>query len=115
MSFYAFVPTYDFSQVSNLGSSIRLENDFMAWLGVMRRVNHMLKFDFDLSDLQERSEKLIAVIDEKIDKLDRDSPQLGVRKYISQLSDQFAEVPFMPLDDVWEEELRHLLDDLENE
>ncbi len=115
VSFYAFVPTYDFSQVSAQGNAIRLENDFTAWLGVMRRINHMLKLDFDLSDLEARSAKLITVIEEKVDELDREAPQLGVREYLARLSNEFVEVPFMPLDDVWEEELRHLLDDLDAE
>ncbi len=115
VSFYAFVPTYDFSQVSAQGNAIRLENDFTAWLGVMRRINHMLKLDFDLGDLEARSAKLITVIEEKVDELDREAPQLGVREYLARLSNEFVEVPFMPLDDVWEEELRHLLDDLDPE
>ncbi len=115
VSFYAFVPTYDFSQVSAQGNAIRLENDFTAWLGVMRRINHMLKLDFDLGDLEARSAKLITVIEEKVDELDREAPQLGVREYLARLSNEFVEVPFMPLDDVWEEELRHLLDDLDAE
>lgn len=113
VSFYAFVPTYDFSQVSAVGGAIRLDNDFMAWLGVMRRINHLLKLDFDLSDLESRAEELVETIEEKVDELDRAAPQLGVRDYLAKLSEDFTEVPFMPLDDLWEEELRHLLDDID--
>jgi proteasome assembly chaperone (PAC2) family protein len=111
VSFYAFVPTYDFSNVSQIGNAIRIENDFMAWLGIMRRINYMLKIDFDLSDLEEKSERLVALIDAKVEELDSMAPQLGVRDYIARLANDFTEVEFNPLDEVWEEELRRLFDD----
>jgi hypothetical protein len=108
---YAFVPTYDFSRVTEISNTIRLENDFMAWLGVMRRVNHMLDLDLDLSDLEMRSEKLIKLVDDKVEELDSLAPQIGIREYMNRLSDTFEEMPFYPLDDVWEDELRRLFDD----
>lgn len=111
---YAFVPTYSLSEFTQSGNSIRIENDFMAWLGIMRRINHMLKTHFDLTDLTGRSEKLIQVMDDKVDELERESPNLGVRDYFTRLADEFTEVPFEPLGDVWEQELRRLLDDSES-
>lgn len=108
ISFYAFVPAYDFSTVSQMANSIRIENDFMAWLGIMRRVNHMLQLNFDLSDLEKKSDNLIEVFDSKIEELESEAPQLGVRDYINRLSDDFTETSFTPLDDVWEQELRRL-------
>jgi len=111
VGFYAFVPTYDFSKVAQMGNTIRIENDFMAWLSVMRRINYMLRTDFDLSDLEEKSDHLIEVVDSKLDEIDRKAPQLGVRDYMARLSEEFDEVLFDPLDDVWEEELRRLLDE----
>ena len=110
VGFYAFVPTYDFSNVPQIGNAIRLENDFMAWLGVMRRVNYMLKIDIDLSDLEKRSKHLIEVVDAKVEELESAAPQLSVREYMERLAEDFDEVPFEPLDDVWESELRRLLD-----
>lgn len=110
VGFYAFVPTYDFSNIPQIGNAIRLENDFMAWLGVMRRINYMLKLDIDLSDLQERSRELIELVDRKVEELESASPQLSVRDYLERLAEDFEEVPFEPLDEVWEEELRRLLD-----
>ena len=110
VGFYAFVPTYDFSNVPQIGNAIRLENDFMAWLGVMRRVNYMLKMDIDLSDLEKRSKHLIEVVDAKVEELESAAPQLSVREYMERLAEDFDEVPFEPLDDVWESELRRLLD-----
>jgi len=108
VGFYAFVPTYDFSKVSQIGNTIRIENDYMAWLGVMRRVNYMLHLDLDLSDLEEKSEELIEIVNEKVNELDNLVPQIGVRDYMERLSKDFAEVVFEPLGEVWEEELRRL-------
>jgi proteasome assembly chaperone (PAC2) family protein len=111
VGFYAFVPTYDFSKVSEISNTIRLENDFMAWLGVMRRVNYMLNLNLDLNDLEIRSEKLVKVVEDKVEELDSLAPQFGIREYLDRLSETFEERPFYPLDDVWEDELRRLFDD----
>jgi predicted ATP-grasp superfamily ATP-dependent carboligase len=108
VSFYAFVPAYDFSNVAQVANSIRIENDYMAWLGIMQRINHMISLEMDLTDLEEKSKELIELFDARIAELDDESPQLGVRDYINRLSDEFVPVPFSPLDDVWEEELRRL-------
>jgi proteasome assembly chaperone (PAC2) family protein len=108
---YAFAPAYSFTEPTLIGNGIRVEHDFMAWLGVMRRVNYMLKTGFDLSDLEQRSEQVVRVMDAKIAELERTVPQLGVREYLTRLSEGFNEVTFAPLDDVWEDELRRLFDD----
>ncbi|MAS34049.1 MAG: hypothetical protein CL610_08580 [Anaerolineaceae bacterium] len=108
---YAFVPTYDFANLRELGNSIRIENDFMAWLGVMRRINYMLKMRFDLDDLEQKTKRLIETVEAKVDELDSVAPQLGVREFLQTLSDEFVETTFDPLDDVWEDELRRLFDD----
>ena len=110
MSLYAFVPTYDFSSASQIGNTIRVEDDYTAWLGVMKRINHMLGTTFDLEDLEEKSQELIEALDDKVTQLDNLAPQLGVRDYLERLSEAFTEVPFEPLGDVWEDELRRLFD-----
>jgi hypothetical protein len=110
-SFYAFVPLYDFSHHSQLSSSIRIDNDFMAWLGVSQRVNHMLKLGLDLSDLEERSHQLVTTIDAEVEELVKNSPQLDVRGYFERLRTDFSAIPFVPPDDFWEEKLRGLFDD----
>jgi len=51
---------------------------------------------------------------EKISQLEQDTPQLNVSEYITELTKDFVEQTFMPLDDVWARELGDLLDDLEN-
>lgn len=108
VSFYAFVPTYDFSSLAQVGSSIRIENDYTAWLGVMRRVDFMLGLRLDLTDLEKKSGRLIERMDAKVEELDGMSPQVGVREYMQRLSEEFSEVIFDPLEDIWEEELRRL-------
>jgi proteasome assembly chaperone (PAC2) family protein len=111
---YAFVPTYDLSRFSSLENAIRLENDFMAWHGVMKRVNYLLKTQFDLTDLEKRSEVLVSVLDDKIEELQSQSAS-EVRDYFEQLAANFEEEVFEPLDDVWETELGRLLDEGEEE
>lgn len=110
VSFYAFVPTYNLAQFASLDNTIRLENDFMAWLGVMRRVNYFLKTRFDLSELETKSEQLIDVLNEKVEELQGVSSS-AIRDYFDLLSETFTEAVFDPLDDVWEDELKRLLDD----
>ena len=111
---YALVPFYDFSENSQPEHMIRLENDYKAWLGVMRRINFMLKTGFDLLDLEKKSRRQLKVIEGKIDELETANPSLNVREYIQHLSENFTEVPFSPLDDVWEKNLGQLLDTLDD-
>ena len=114
IDFYAFVPAYDFSQLSSLLQGIRVEHDYRAWYDVMRRVNHMFDLGLDLSDLQQKSIDLTASVEAKIDELDKKMPQLKVRDYLAGLAQEFTELPFMPLDEVWERELGDLLQDLDD-
>lgn len=111
ISFYTFVPTYDLSGIAQISNTIRIENDYLSWLNVMRRVNYMLNLNFDLSDLNKKSANLIQVVEAKIEELDGVAPQLGVREYIEQIANDFTELPFQPLDDVWEQEFRRLFDE----
>jgi hypothetical protein len=112
---YAFVPTYDFSNISQISSNIRIENDYMAWLGIMRRVNFMLKLGVDLSDLEQKIQQLIEQIESKVEEIESAAPQVGVRDYLMHLSDDFREITFNPLEDVWEQEIRRILDNYEEE
>ena len=109
ISFYAFVPAYDFSNVAHINSTVRIENDFMAWLGIMRRINYLQKTNFDLSDLEQKSAHLIQTVSDKMDELDQAAPELGIRDYLVRLGEDFTELPFNPLDDFWESKLRKIL------
>lgn len=113
-SFYGFVPAYDFSQSSIPIQGIRIENDFKAWYEIMRRLNFMFDLGFDLSDLARQSDDVVASMETKLDELKRKMPQLRLGEYMDQLSREFEELPFMPLDDVWERELSDLFKDLDD-
>src|SRR5690606_2972594 len=85
VSFYAFVPTYNLAQFAYLENTIRLENVFMAWVGVVRRVNYFLKTRFDLTELEAKSQHLIDVLNDKVEELQGLS-SASIRDYFDSLS-----------------------------
>jgi proteasome assembly chaperone (PAC2) family protein len=111
---YGFVPAYDLSQLSALLQGMRIENDYKAWYDLMRRLNHLFDLALDLTDLELKSHELSVSMAEKIRQLEQDTPQLNVSEYITELTQDFVEQTFMPLDDVWARELGDLFDDLED-
>ncbi len=114
VSFYAFVPAYDFSELSNMVQGVRIENDFKAWYELMRRVNHMFDLGLDLSELEKQSDELVDSMDAKINELDRQIPQIKIKEYIEKLTGEFNEMSFLPLDDVWERALDDLFEDIQD-
>ena len=104
---------YDFGQVMLPAQSVRIEDDVKAWYDIMRRADFMFHLGMDLSELRIQSDELISSMEEQMEELSRQAPQLDVNAYLQKLDDEFTENPFMPLDDVWERELGDLLDDLE--
>lgn len=115
LTLYGFVPDYDFTEVAPNLQGVMIENDFKAWYDVMRRLNHMFQLQLDLSDLARRSDELILAVEEKLADLEQKAPQLKLKEYLEQISQQFTEMPFMPLDEVWERELGDLLKDMDEE
>ncbi len=111
---YAFVPAYDISGATQLGNSLRIENDFTAWLAVVRRLNFLLKINIPVSELETSSEQLISAVREKIDELVRSAPDVDVQGHMEEINAAFQELPFSPLDEVWDEELRRLLDKMDD-
>jgi hypothetical protein len=65
-----------------------------------------------LSDLEGRSERLVKEWDAKIEQLAETMPQLKVRDYMRHVEEEFSEMRFEPLSDVWGEALGDLFDDL---
>jgi len=112
--FYAFVPAYDFSQFSAHHQGIRIDNDFKAWYDLTIRLNHMFDLAIPLSDLERKSDELTSSVDDKIAQLERTMPRLKVREYMETLAEDFVEMPFMPLGEVWERELGDLFKDMED-
>jgi hypothetical protein len=115
VSMYAFVPTYDFSNMSRNASGIQIENDFMSWLGIMRRVNYMLHLDWNLAELESKSQHLIKLMDDKIEEISKAFPEINIREYMQNLEEEFEEVIFEPLQDLWEDEINRLFDKFEGE
>ena len=111
---YAFVPAYDFSELSSNPQVMRVETDYKAWYDVMRRLSHMFELDYDLSDLETKSEKLLSSINDKIYSLEKSMPQLNIQAYLKEISKDFIERPFLPLSDVWEAGLKDILDDIQD-
>jgi hypothetical protein len=71
----------------------------------------MFRLNLDLSDLSELSQALVSDWHDKMDQLARAMPQLDVSAYMEEVYEEFTERPFVALSDVWEDELRDLLDD----
>ncbi len=111
--FHGFVPAYDFGQIMLTAQSVRIEDDVKAWYDILRRVDFMFHLGIDLSELRIQSDELTSSMEEQMEELARQAPQLDVHAYLQKLEEEFTENPFMPLDDVWERELGDLLDDLE--
>ena len=108
--FYAFVPAYDFSQISETVHGFSIENDFKAWYDLLKRANHMFNLTLDLTELESESERLFTSIEVEINRLEEDTPELRIRDYIESLSEDFTEKRFVPLGDMWTRGLRDLLD-----
>ncbi len=111
VGFYAFAPAYDFGQLSSNASGFRIENDFRAWAGLMRRIKHMFELDFDMSDLESKTDDLDRSMEEKIAEMDAQYPDVGIRRYFDGLEEDFEEVLFDPLSEVWEDEISRLFDE----
>lgn len=109
--FYAFVPAYDLSQLASTSQGIRIDTDYKAWYDLTRRINYMFDLGLDLTDLEEQSRDLLVSMESKIEDLDRQLPQLKIHDYLKKVTEDFTERPFIPLSDVWEEELGDLFDD----
>ncbi len=110
---YGFVPAYDFAQSPLQPQGIQIENDFKAWYDIMRRLNHMFDLHLDLTELGQRAEKMMQTIDEKLEEMAAENPELNIQSYLDRLNEEFTETSFLPLDDVWEQGLRGLFDDLD--
>jgi hypothetical protein len=74
----------------------------------------MFGLRLDLSELQKQSDELTASMDAKIEELEKSMPQLKIRAHLEQLTKDFTEMPFMPLDDVWKEELDDIFKEMED-
>jgi len=111
---YGLVPLYDFTNLAQIGHSVRIENDYVAWLAILRRINYMFKASFDLSELSSQGQALTRELAQRIEEFDKMAPDAGVKEYFRKLAEDYDETHFIPLDDVWEENLRKILDKFED-
>lgn len=111
LTFYAFVPFYDFEELAVQFIGVKIDHDFKAWYDLMRRINYMFGLEVDLSNLERKSRQLVAIVDSQIQELDEKMPHLQVRKQIQELDQEFEETTFAPLDDLWGRELKDLFDE----
>jgi len=127
--FNAFVPAYEFMQLDDLGpdfatmghgyppnmepQGLRIENDYRAWYDLMRRFNHMFGINIDLTDLDKQSDELTSALKSELKSLETKAPQLEVESYMKKVETEFTEMPFMPLDTLWEDELGDIFKDLD--
>ncbi len=112
LAMYAFAPAYDFSGEQAMQmQGLRIENDFKAWYDILRRLKAMMGLGLDLSELEEQSIELVTMMDEKIDELSVELPELELEQYFAQIGEQYEERPFFELGAVWEDELRDLFSD----
>jgi len=109
---YAMVPSYQFSESSVLPHQIAMAEDPKAWYDIMRRLDHMLRLELNLSDLAERSEKSMSEWTLKMEHLAEAMPDLKVGEYLEKISEDFTENRYMPYSDIWEEALGDMLEDL---
>jgi hypothetical protein len=111
--FCTLVPSYHLAAASASLQSVAIGEDYKAWYDLMVRLDHMFRLDFDLSDLEVHSKQLISEWHDKIEHLIRTMPQLEVDTYMEEVNQDFTERSFVPLSDVWQQELRDLLDDFD--
>ncbi len=108
--FHGFAPAYEFSQMGLTVQAMRVEEDWKAWLDIMRRTDYMLGLGLDLSDLEDRGSTLIEAWRNKIDELEQKHPELHIKEYLDSVGQDFEERSFIPLDSAWDE-LGDILDD----
>ncbi len=108
---FAFSPIYQFGGIEETSKSIHIESDYLAWLNVMERVNHMLGARFDLSDLETLADDLVEKVDDKVLELDNKYPELRIEEFFRRLRTEFEDRSFNPLDDIWQDSLRRLGDE----
>jgi hypothetical protein len=111
--FCTLVPSYNLATASTPMQSVAVDEDYKAWYDLMVRLDHMFQLDFDLTDLETHSRELISDWHDKIEHITRTMPQLEVGAYMEEVYRDFTERSFVPLSDVWEQELRDLFDDSE--
>jgi proteasome assembly chaperone (PAC2) family protein len=112
--FCTLVPSYDLATASVSAQAVAIGEDYKAWYDIMVRIDHMFQLGLNLDDLEARSEELISEWHDKIEHITRTMPQLEVGAYMEEVYRNFTERSYVPLSDMWQQELRGLLDDFDS-
>jgi proteasome assembly chaperone (PAC2) family protein len=110
LSLHALVPAYDFGY-EPMAQGLRIEHDFRAWYDIMRRLNRLFQLNLNLGELEEQSLALRQSLDEQIATLAAESADFDIHAHMAQIAEEFNELTFDPLDDVWTEGLADLFGD----
>ena len=108
---YAFCPIYQFGGLENNEKNIIIDQDHMAWLTVVERINHLLEVSFDLNELEDLSVELVNRVDARIATLGHKFPEMRLEDFFERLRGTFEEQSFTPLDDIWADSLNKLGDE----
>jgi len=111
LEFCAMVPSYHLPAGTTSGRRMTIKKDYKAWYDLMLRLNHMFNLAMDLSDLERRSNVLTSRFAAMIEGLEKKIPGLGLSDYMHKVNEAFTETPFVPLSDIWEEQLGKLLEE----
>ena len=115
VGFFAFVPSYDFTNGTvSQPQGLQIEYDYKAWYDLMRRANHLFGLKLNLTDLEARSQSLLESVEERMQMLESEHPNLEVQAIMARINAEFDERPFDPLADVWDEGLRDLFDETDD-
>jgi proteasome assembly chaperone (PAC2) family protein len=105
----AYVPTYDIGTEELTFRRMAMDRDYVAWHGLVRRLNRLLGLRIDLTDLADRGNALISAWDEQIEQLAKASPRLEVREYLDRVRDSFDEEARDDDSDLWTSALRDIV------
>jgi proteasome assembly chaperone (PAC2) family protein len=105
---------YDLTSLAAGLQGVGIDEDYKAWQDVTRRLSHMFGLDLDLTDLESQSQDLVASMAAKMKELEKKMPQAHIGEFLKKIEENFEEMSFAPLD-VWEDGLRDLFQDKEDE
>lgn len=105
----AHVPSYEFSAETAVVRRMAMDEDYGAWLELMRRLDVLLGLSMDLSELASQNDSLTMAWNHQIEDLAATLPQHQVHEYLDQVMREFREDDPDSRDDPWESALRNIV------
>ncbi|MBC7224452.1 MAG: PAC2 family protein, partial [Anaerolineae bacterium] len=91
MALYAWVPAYNVKKALP-EPGVHIEEDYRAWCDILRRVNDMFGLRLDLSDLEQQGEELTASMAARVEEVDREHPELGIRRLVDRIRGKIPQI-----------------------